>query len=95
MYLEVVLLYQQCDVQQQTLLIKRPEARRHTPIVHLGQVHLHICPGHNTPGGMKESEVQEMLNFTSLQSEMKTASAEEFRHKAGVTLGGCVGEKAE
>lgn len=60
-YLEVVLLYQQCDIQQQALLVKRPEARRHTPIVHLGQVHLHICPRHNTPGGMKESEVQEQV----------------------------------
>ena len=55
-YLEVVLLYQQCDIQQQTLFIKRPEARRHTPIVHLGQVHLHICPRHNTPGGHEEEQ---------------------------------------
>lgn len=55
-YLEVVLLYQQRDIQQQTLLVKRPEARRHTPIVHLGQVHLHICPRHNTPRGGREAE---------------------------------------
>lgn len=67
-YLEVVLLYQQCDIQQQTLLVKRPEARRHTPIVHLGQVHLHICPRHNTPGGMKESEVQEQVGRTETGS---------------------------
>ncbi len=60
-YLEVVLLYQQCDVQQQTLLIKRPEARRHTPVVHLGQVHLHICPRHNTPAAMRESKEQEQV----------------------------------
>lgn len=55
-YLEVVLLDQQRDVQQQTLLVQRPEARRHAPIVHLRQVHLHIRPRHNTPEGASEPE---------------------------------------
>lgn len=58
MYLEVMLLYQQCDIQQQTLLIQRPKARRHATIVYLGQVHLHIRPRHNTPEGVKKRKEQ-------------------------------------
>lgn len=75
-YLEVVLLYQQRDVQQQTLLIQSTETRRHAPIMHLGQVHLHISPRHNTPeenGGTEESENKHGVRLVSVMPHQAEA----------------------